>query len=385
MERELLRGVDSFHIQSSAMQVPDSSDVVLNPSQAGAFSGGFREARTTEPAPPVLIHSAPLAAGGPVSVVVPTCGRPEMLKRCLRALALQRLERGRYEVIVVDDRPSDATREAVEGFAATLRDRPVFRYVPNHGPHGPAAARNRGWRAAASPVIAFTDDDTEPDRDWLAKGLAAFTEGVHTVCGRVVMPVGRKPTDYERDAQGLETAEFVTANCLCRRDVLEQLGGFDERFRLAWREDSDLHFRLLQAGANIAYAREAIVVHPVRPAPWGVSVQQQKKVVFDALLFKKHRKLYRQRIRALPRIDYYAIVAALLSVPAGVLADSPATVVGGASVWLALTTLFFLQRLRGTSKSPLHIAEMLVTSALIPPVAVFWRMVGGFRFRVVFL
>jgi hypothetical protein len=190
------------------------------------------------------------------------------------------------------------------------------------------------------------------------------------------MPIPRTPTDYERNESGLERAEFVTANCLVRRAVLQRIGGFDESFRLPWREDSDLHFRLLEAGCTIVRADDAIVVHPVRPAPWGVSVKQQKKVMFDALLFRKHPALYRSRIRRAPRWDYYLIVVLLLTAP-----FVPSALI----VWAMLTARFCAQRLRGTSKAPAHVAEMVVTSILIPPVSVFWRIVGALRYRVAFV
>jgi hypothetical protein len=118
-------------------------------------------------------------------------------------------------------------------------------------------------------------------------------------------------------------------------------------------------------------------VHPVRPAGWAVSMKQQRKVMYDALLFKKHRALYRARIRAGARWDYYVIVASLAAALAGSL---PA-----ALLWALLTGRFFLHRMRGTSKRPAHVAEMLVTSALIPPLAVFWRLAGMLRYRVAFL
>jgi GT2 family glycosyltransferase len=285
-----------------------------------------------------------------VSVVVPSCGRAELLARCLEALQEQSLPSGDYEIIVADD--------------SKLRS-------------GPAAARNRGWRRARAPIIAFTDDDTVPDHAWLERGLEAMQPHVDAAAGRIVMPIPAQPTDYERDAQGLERSEFVTANCFVRKRVLEQLGGFDESFRLAWREDSDLHFRLLGAGARLVHAPRAIVVHPVRPAGWGVSLQQQRKVMYDALLFKKHRELYRKRIRAGLRWDYYVIVASLV---AAALGSGIALV-----VWTLLTLRFFWQRVKGASKRPAHLAEMLVTSALIPPVAVFWRLAGALRYRVAFL
>lgn len=321
-----------------------------------------------------------------VTVVVPTCGRPQLLNRCIASLVLQRFDAARYEIIIVDDGPSDATREVVTGWASHTSDYgPRITYIPSMGPHGPAAARNHGWRAARGSIIAFTDDDTIARSDWLKSGLRAFEEDVDAVCGRVVMPLSHTPTDYELDAKNLETAEFVTANCFCRKRILEDLGGFDERFRFAWREDSDLHFRLLEYGARIVHEPRAVITHPIRPAGWGVSLSQVKKIQFDALLFKKHPKLYRRKIRATPRWDFYLTVASLLLAVAALAAgEIPAAIVAGA-VWLVLTGRFCLQRLKRTSKSPAHVVEMIVTSVLIPPLAVFWRAIGAFKFRVGFL
>src|SRR5690606_10619854 len=104
------------------------------------------------------------------------------------------------------------------------------------------------------------------------------------------------------------TAEFVTANCFVRRTVLEAVGGFDERFRAAWREDSDLHFVMLERGLKLMKVPAAVVVHPVRPARWGVCLRIQRKSQYDALLYKKHPELYRRRIGPNRPRDYYAIV-----------------------------------------------------------------------------
>jgi GT2 family glycosyltransferase len=332
-----------------------------------------------------IADTTPEFAVPALSVVIPTCGRIELLDRCLAALLVQTLPGRHYEIIVVDDRPGERTRALV----AHWRERsgaggPAVTYLPNGGPHGPAAARNRGWRIALAPVVAFTDDDTVPTPGWLEQGLGAFDESVDALCGRIEMPLPASPTDYERDAQHLETAEFVTANCFCRKSVLKTLGGFDERFQLAWREDSDLHFRLLSMRARIARAPHAVVVHPVRPAPWGVSLFQVRKIAFDALLYKKHPHLYRQKIRATPRWDYYAIVATLLLAVLGAAAGAPMLAIAGAAAWCVLTLQMILRRLRGTTRSASHIAEMAVTSALIPPLAVYWRMAGAIRFRVRF-
>jgi glycosyltransferase involved in cell wall biosynthesis len=314
-----------------------------------------------------------------ISVVVPTRGRPALLGRCLHALRAQTLPRGAYEIIVVSDGPDSVTRAAIRGFAGAVR----HLELPRHG--GPAAARNAGWRAAAADVVAFTDDDTVPAPDWLAAGLEALAAGGDAVTGRVVMPLPAAPSDYERDAARLADAEFVTANCFVRVAMLKEVGGFDERFKLAWREDSDLHFGLLARGAVVRRAPRALVAHPVRPAPWGVSLRQQRKVSFDALLYKKHRALYRQRIRRAPRFDYYAVVGALLAALTSFALGARGLGAAAALIWAALTVRLALRRLKATRHDWRHVGEMLVTSAAIPPLAVFWRIVGAARYRVVFL
>jgi GT2 family glycosyltransferase len=316
------------------------------------------------------------------SVVVPTYSRPDLLRRCLAALAAQDLGPAAYEVIVADDDAGPDTRALVEEQA---RRGPVrLRYVPVTGPHGPAAARNAGWRCAEGEIIAFTDDDCVPDPGWLSAGLDVFTEGVSGAWGRIVMPLPPAPTDYEKNESGLEIAEGATANCFYRREALEEAGGFDERFPAAWREDSDLFFTLLEQGRTLVRAPKAVVVHPVRPAPWGVSLRQQRKSQFNALLYKKHPRLYRERIPAGSPGHYYAIVAALLAMPVCVAAGHPAWALVPAVVWLVLTARFCARRLRGTSHALGHVAEMVVTSALIPPLSVFWRLWGAIKFRVWF-
>lgn len=318
-----------------------------------------------------------------ISVVVPTYRRHALLARCLGALGAQTLARDRYEVLVVHDGPGADAERLVRDWAE--RSCVSARFFALAARRGPAAARNRGSREARGDIVAFTDDDTVPEPDWLARAIDGMDAGVDAAWGRLVMPLGDAPSDYELDAAALASAPFVTANCFVRRAVLERLGGFDERFERAWREDSDLYFRLLASGARIVHLPNAVVEHPIRPARWGVSLGQQRKVLFDALLYKKHPTLYRERVRAKPRWDYYAAVAALGAAAAGAAAGVPsvAAVAGGA--WLALTARFCAARLARANRRAAHVAEMVVTSAAIPPLAVFWRILGAIRYRVVFL
>ena len=321
-----------------------------------------------------------------VSVVVPTWRRPALLARCLAALADQTLAPDRYEIVVCDDGPDDETHTLVARFADTHRARGLtVHYVPVSATQGPAAARNAGWRHAHAPLVAFTDDDTVPDAHWLEAGLAAMVPGVAAASGAIVVPLPRRPTDYEADASGLAHAEFATANVFVTRSALLAVDGFDERFTSAWREDSDLQFSLLSIGGKIVRADAAVVVHPVRPARWGVSLSQQRKARFEALLFRKHPALYKSRIAAAPPLSYYASVGAAIVAVFGTLAGMTAAATAGALVWCAFTAAFFARRMQGRSRHWRHVAEMAVTSAAIPFLSIYWRLRGAIDYRTWFL
>ncbi len=316
-----------------------------------------------------------------VSVVVPTFNRPDLLRNCLEALLDQDFPAEAYEVVVADNAAGAETRLLVESFSD-----PRLHYIPAAEKPGPAAARNAGWRSARGTLVAFTDDDCLPEPDWLREGVSALQYGFDAVTGRIIVPVPRVPTDYERNVSKLATeAEFLTANCFIRCSVLHACGGFDERYATAWREDSDLHFRLMEGSYKIGIAPAARVVHPARRAPWGISLAEQRKSMFNALLSKKHPRLYRERIQRTPPLQYYAIVlaaiAALVLLSAGQFGLASVLI----AVWAVLTADFAVRRLRGTTHSASHVAEMILTSMLIPFLSVFWRIYGAIKFRAWFL
>jgi GT2 family glycosyltransferase len=330
-----------------------------------------------------------------ISVVIPTYKRTALLYRCLSALSRQCFPPEAFEIIVVSDGPDPAT--------AWLLDSAVpagcnFVHIVLETKGGPAAARNAGWRRANGSLILFTDDDCVPDKDWLRRFFIAYEHhrqddrqgrGGDDVAaafrGSVIVPRPPRPTDYEKNTAGLETADFVTANCACTRLALEKTGGFDESFTMAWREDSDLEFRLFEHGIPILRISEARVIHPVRSAPWGVSMKEQKKSLFNALLYKKHPFLFRTRIYRRPFGRYYLITAlAILAIITATTGAYALTLAAGTG-WLLLTGEFARRRLTGTSRTPGHVAEMIVTSMIIPVLSIFWTLYGAVRYKTFFL
>ena len=129
---------------------------------------------------------------------------------------------------------------------------PCLHYLPVRGTHGPAGrAMPAGAlpKATSSPLPTMIAARNRPG--WRPVSKQSRRE-LDAATGRVIVPLPTcRPTDYERDAAGLAKAEFVTANCFCRRSVLAAIGGFDARFTAAWREDSDLQFTLLEHGSHI--------------------------------------------------------------------------------------------------------------------------------------
>jgi len=229
-----------------------------------------------------------------VSVVVCTHNGAHLLPTVLAALAAQRLAGAELEVVVIADQCEDDSGRIAA--AAGARVYPVI------GDGGLAAARNTGIDRSTGEIIAFTDDDCEPDPDWVAELLRPFADdSVDGVGGRTVpasdaglvfgyitarnpltpLPAGLLNTDrlfrlrtYLRDGQG-PTAELQTgtelysvtgANMAFRRRLLDRLGGFDARIRFGGEEE-DLCRRAHAADppARFVYAAQALVRHHFRP------------------------------------------------------------------------------------------------------------------------
>lgn len=321
-----------------------------------------------------------------ISVIIPTWGRPSLLMDCLDALSLQYFPVEHFEVIVVSDGEDPATAGMISSWQDTSRLQLQYLQLPVKG--GPAAARNLGWQNAVGQLIAFTDDDCRPARDWL-ENLWCHHRGTHAptaYTGKVVVPLPPKRdlTDHARNTAHLATADFITANCACTFETLLLVGGFDEQFTMAWREDSDLEFKLRQHQIPIHYVSTAIVQHPVRATKWGSSMREQRKGAFNVLLYRKHPELYLERIGQAPPLLYYVMVLCLISAIGSAMAGHLIIPLFLLAVWIITWLYFAGKRLSGTSHSISHITEMLVTSAVIPFLSVYWHIYGMIKYRSFF-
>lgn len=305
---------------------------------------------------------------------------------CLQALSKQDMDISDFEIIVVSDGPDEQTRKVLHNLEHLVL--PFIQYITLPKNSGPACARNSGWKKAHGTLIAFTDDDCRPGPGWLSSLWNAYVgsgfKGEIAFSGKVIVPLPENPTDFELNTSNLEKADFVTANCACTKLALEKVNGFDERFRVAWREDSDLEFKLLEKDIPVQKVKEAIVVHPVRKARWGVSITEQRKTMFNALLYKKYPSLYRQKIQRKPAWNYYLIVTGYMMIIAGLILNSQPVAWAGALIYLCLTIAFIVKRLSRTSRAYNHVMEMIATSFVIPFASIFWTLYGAFKYRVLY-
>jgi HAD superfamily hydrolase (TIGR01662 family) len=308
-------------------------------------------------------------AGGnrSITVVVPTIGRPS-LGVLLEALAGGRGPRP-AELVIVDDRPA--------GGGPLQVDRPGLppMRVLRTGGGGPARARNLGWRAARTAWIAFLDDDVVPDADWFERLAADLADLPSDVAGsqgglHVPLPADRRPTDWERGTAGLATSSWITADLAYRRDALAAVGGFDERFPRAFREDSDLALRVMDTGARLVRGSRRIT-HPVRPVDRWISLRTQAGNADDVLMRRLHGRTWRDRADA-PlgrRPQHLAVTAAGVAALALAAARRPRAALAAALAWLAGTGEFAWARIAPGPRDRAEVTTMLATSVVIPPLA----------------
>ena len=234
------------------------------------------------------VHQA--ATRGPkMSVVVCTYNGSATLAECL--MALQRQRYANYEVIVVDDGSTD------EGVASIAQRSPGVHYERmEHA--GLSAARNRGADISKGEVIVYTDDDCQPDADWLMRLAQAFDDPRWVAAGGPNLPppprnatercVAAAPGGPCHVLLNDEEAEHLPGcNLAIRKDALLRIGGFDAMFHAAG-DDVDICWRLREDGGKLRFVPGAVVWHHRRFTFSAYLKQQRGYGHAEALLMKKH-------------------------------------------------------------------------------------------------
>ena len=271
-----------------------------------------------------MTHMAPPRPD--VSVIIPTRNRSALLRDVIESLWRQTLAPSRFEIVVVDNRSTDDTPSMMRELIAASPCRLLYHVMDED--RGPTRSRNTGARLAQGAILAFTDSDCRADARWLEHGVAAFTNGIAFVSGRMMDKPEQTVRFFSRTMSGFvdENPTFPTCNVMYRREVFERMGGFREDLWFKaplnlWTEaaDSDLAWRVLDAGLESAYAPDAVVYHEVETQqPWAW-LSDAFRLYSVAALVKLHpgvrRRLFQWRffVSKANLLFYVALAGASLS------------------------------------------------------------------------
>ncbi len=210
-----------------------------------------------------------------ISIIIPVYNQVEFTHACLAAVQ-QYSGAVPYEVIVVDDASTDATRD-------TIGRIPGLVYLRSERNSGFIASCNRGAAAARGSYLVFLNNDTTVTAGWLEALRETFTfePTAGLVGSKLVYPDGRLQEAggiIWRDGSGWNRGKFQNpaapeynylrevdycsaASVMIPKSLFDQLGGFDEKYAPAYYEDTDLAFKIAQAGRKVLYQPLSVVTH----------------------------------------------------------------------------------------------------------------------------
>ena len=316
-----------------------------------------------------------------ISVVIPVRNGSRYLPGLFAALDDQTLPDDRFEVILVDDGSVDGSRDLA---GAWVRTHPMRRTLVEGEGRGPAHARNLGIERAKGEWIASTDCDITPSPGWLEMALHATTDtGAEAVEGAIEpWPPNAADGPYSLVFSNEVGGRYNTGNMVYRRELLLRLGGFDEGFAEQFLEDSDLAFRILDAGFEIPFVPEMRVRHPVLNRSPIEAIHATRRLRWVSRFARKHPHRYWSELRPLVRplshvdIDVILALGALIVIPKSK---------GAPRLALAVIAANGFRRGIGSahvfSAPPEQRASRAFLSVAMPLAKTFWWLEGCVQFR----
>ncbi|NCD67813.1 glycosyltransferase family 2 protein [Mucilaginibacter agri] len=194
-----------------------------------------------------------------LSIVIPTYNRNDLLSKCLASLNPQcQTLKANYEIIVSDDSRDANAKVLIE------TEFPFAKWV--QGPKvGPAANRNNGARFATGDWIVFIDDDCIPNKNLMEAYLNAIMNFPDFVAFEGRIYVEGSPRSLLDESPTNETGGcFWSCNICIKRNLFEDLNGFDDTFPYAAMEDVEFFYRIRKITDKYKFLYDAAVLHPWR-------------------------------------------------------------------------------------------------------------------------
>jgi GT2 family glycosyltransferase/glycosyltransferase involved in cell wall biosynthesis/tetratricopeptide (TPR) repeat protein len=239
------------------------------------------------------------------SILILCYNKVELTRKCIAALR-ENTPEALYELIVVDNASADGTREYL---AQLQSESSNTRVLSNQENLGFVGGNNAGASLATTENLVFLNNDTEPQPGWLEALLGAIDADpcAGAVGAKLVYPDGRLQEaggiifadasgwNYGRGENPLDPrfnfvreVDYCSGACLLvRRQLFEAGGGFDTRYAPAYYEDTDLCFRVRQAGWRVVYQPASVIIHH-EGGTAGTDVQSS---------FKRYQVVNREKFR----------------------------------------------------------------------------------------
>jgi cellulose synthase/poly-beta-1,6-N-acetylglucosamine synthase-like glycosyltransferase len=222
--------------------------------------------------------------------------------------------RDRYEIIIVDNKSNDNTSQIVQSYNVV--------YTEESDVQSSYAARNTGLKIAKGEIIAFIDSDCIADKSWLKNAVRLFLDAkVGLVAGGIVSSppnnyieeyVDRKKLLIQKEKEEWLPLPFAkTANAFYRREVLDKIGFFEQRWRSGG--DMDLSWRMqLETGYTIKFTSESFVLHIHRSTLKSLFFQTMGWGTGISFISRKHKEIFPKRRFRQNLSDGYRLISGAL-------------------------------------------------------------------------
>lgn len=224
-----------------------------------------------------------------ISVIIPTCNRIDILKKCL--LSVLENDYPVFEIIIIDDFSTDGTRE----FLKKINNDKV-RIILNEKNSGASKTRNAGIRIAKGEWLVFIDDDCQAEENWLEELSKKFeNEKTGFVIGNTIyFKEGYHGNFPERLVDNDRARWPGSGNIAYRKKTLDEIGGFDEENFFYANEDTELALRAFSSNWEYSRTEKAVVFH--QKCFWNSKSILRSAHNFSAwpLLKKKYPKTFQE-------------------------------------------------------------------------------------------
>jgi glycosyltransferase involved in cell wall biosynthesis len=224
-----------------------------------------------------------------VSIIVPVRNGEKTIEKLLAALLVQNYLRDKIQIIIVDNDSQDKTIEIIKNFPVILAEENTI--------HSSYAARNKGLTIAKGEIIAFTDADCIPARDWISEGVRALIEQKADMAGgKISFLLSAHPSAAELidSVIFLQNEQYikhnraaVTANLFVCKELFSKVGLFRE---IQFGDDFHWTQKATQSGVSLIYAKQAIVDHPARNLR--DLLEKSRRVFLEILNISRKREDY---------------------------------------------------------------------------------------------